>query len=197
MSRGAGKVQTAILSLIASDDDGAWTTTDVCEAVYRGVNRIEKKHRVAVSRAIRTMALPEPWAVARLERAGCEYLLFNQLSLESRLRKYWQASFVVPGYAFEQYKNSYPHHVAKAEKEIADYREYFEADELGRINIEIREAQTSLGMLRAVGVGAEFIQSIADRITRLLERKAEAEAKLSVSYASPVKSGNTYQETAA
>ncbi|UXT64130.1 hypothetical protein FY133_00485 [Agrobacterium tumefaciens] len=197
MSRGAGKVQTAILSLIASDDDGAWTTTDVCEAVYRGANRIEKKHRVSVSRAIRTMDLPEPWAVARLERSGCEYMIFNRLSLESTLRKRWQSHYALSGISFEYFKVRYSHQIPKAEEEVAEYRNYFEADELGRINIEIRDAQTSLGMLRAVGVGAEFIQSIADRITRLLERKAEAEAKLSVSSSAQVESGNTYQEDAA
>lgn len=197
MSRGAGKVQTAILSLIASDEDGAWTTTDVCEAVYRGSNRIEKKHRVSVSRAIRTMDLPEPWAVARLERSGCEYMIFNRLSLESTLRKRWQSHYALSCISFEYFKVRYSHQIPKAEEEVAEYREYFEADELGRINIEIRDAQTSLGMLRAVGVGAEFIQSIADRITSLLERKTEAEAKLNVSSAPELRGGNTYQETAA
>ncbi|TCQ28243.1 hypothetical protein [Rhizobium sp. PP-CC-3G-465] len=190
MSRGAGKIQATILSLIENDEDGAWTTTDICEAVYRGANRVEKKHRVAVSRAIRTMKLPETWAIARLERAGSAYMIFNRLSLESTAKKRWQSLFQwCP--SLDYFKERYSHQIDKAADEVRSYREYFEADELGRINIEIREDQTALGYMRFSGA-AEFARPIIERIQRLTERKNEIEAKLNVSPSPMLPSGNTY-----
>jgi hypothetical protein len=44
--------------LIASNPDGAWLTADLCEHIY---GLVEKKHRVAVIRAIRRMELPTSW----------------------------------------------------------------------------------------------------------------------------------------
>lgn len=46
MSRGPGRIQQTIADLIAGDEHGAWTVAQSCEHAYRGVNRVEKKHRV-------------------------------------------------------------------------------------------------------------------------------------------------------
>jgi hypothetical protein len=54
MSRGLGKVQRAIASLVESDPDGAWTIGDLCQHVYGAT---DKAKRVVVLRVIRKMQL--------------------------------------------------------------------------------------------------------------------------------------------
>ena len=51
MSRGPGRIEQAIAALLDAEPDNAFTTEELCERVYPGVNRVEKKHRVAVLRA--------------------------------------------------------------------------------------------------------------------------------------------------
>ena len=60
MSRGPGRIQRAIYALIASDEHGAWLVSDICKHEYPRIDRIEKKHQVAVNRALSSMILPEP-----------------------------------------------------------------------------------------------------------------------------------------
>jgi hypothetical protein len=81
MSRGPGRTQQGIAALIASEPDGAWTTTQLCRHIYG--RYVEKKHRVAVSRALRRMKLPPLWEVVQLAKSGAEYCLHNTGSLES------------------------------------------------------------------------------------------------------------------
>ncbi len=38
---------------MVAEPDGAWTTEERCERVYPETNRVEKKHRVSVLRALR------------------------------------------------------------------------------------------------------------------------------------------------
>ena len=65
MSRGRGRLQNIITDLIASDPHGAWSVTQLCKHIYRDA-RIEKKHRVAVIRALRKMVLPSTWGAHAL-----------------------------------------------------------------------------------------------------------------------------------
>jgi hypothetical protein len=51
MSRGHGRVQRAIEAVFATEPDNAFLLSELCERVYPGLNRIEKKHRIAVARA--------------------------------------------------------------------------------------------------------------------------------------------------
>jgi hypothetical protein len=106
MSRGMGRVQRAILSLIETDVDGVWLTADICRHVYgvvspakKSVRRvktkvgklpvIEKRHRVAVARAIRTMTLPGLWRTKWVWKPGNELYLYNAGSIESTLHARW------------------------------------------------------------------------------------------------------------
>jgi hypothetical protein len=75
MSRGPGRIQQEIAALIAANPDGAWTTADLCRHIYE-VKTIEKKHSVAVARALRSMELPPPWK-------WWNYCLYNTSSRES------------------------------------------------------------------------------------------------------------------
>ena len=75
MSRGLGRVQRAILDLIAANPDGAWSTDELCEIIYpapKGVERLvdergnvtpgpSKAERVAILRAARRVKLPGTW----------------------------------------------------------------------------------------------------------------------------------------
>jgi hypothetical protein len=83
MSRGLGRIQRAILALIDTDVDGARITADICQHVYGAV---EKRHRVAVGRAMRTITLPGLWKVWDHDKERC---LYNAGSVESTLRKDW------------------------------------------------------------------------------------------------------------
>jgi hypothetical protein len=66
MSRGHGKVQRAILAVFAADPGNAFLLSELCERVYPGLNRIEKKHRNAVARAAK--------AIPTIDHMKCETL---------------------------------------------------------------------------------------------------------------------------
>lgn len=56
MSKGPGKVACALEAIFANEPDNAFTIEDLCDRVYQGVDQIEKKHRVAVLRAVHVLA---------------------------------------------------------------------------------------------------------------------------------------------
>jgi hypothetical protein len=91
MSHGPGRVQRAILDLIDADPDGAWLTTEVCRHVY-AIDIVEKRHRVAVSRAQRGTIFPTPGWTATRGRKG-EYILYNEHNPGSVLRAWWKWKF--------------------------------------------------------------------------------------------------------
>jgi hypothetical protein len=72
VSRGPGRIEEALRALFREQSDGIFTTAELCREVYRR-RRIEKKHRVAVLRALKALArrsLPTLWrTVRRFERS--------------------------------------------------------------------------------------------------------------------------------
>ena len=64
MSKGPGRIERAIAAILDGEPNNAFTTEDLCERVYPGVNRVEKKHRVAVLRAANKL-------VKRRDNTGC------------------------------------------------------------------------------------------------------------------------------
>src|SRR5215831_297787 len=78
MSRGYGIIQRAIVAVFEAEPDNGLLLSELCERVYRGINRIEKKHRVAVARA----AYRIPWlAHMKRETLGCEVIFYNPASV--------------------------------------------------------------------------------------------------------------------
>ncbi len=76
MSRGPGKLQQAIWHLIHSQPDGAWTIEDLCYLIYEGIDRVEKKHRVAVIRAVDKIIVDDPdWTLLQSDSPGCPLVL--------------------------------------------------------------------------------------------------------------------------
>ena len=60
MSRGPGRIERAIEAAFDAEPDNAFNIEDLCERVYHGLNRVEKKHRVAVLRAMRAVVRRRP-----------------------------------------------------------------------------------------------------------------------------------------
>jgi hypothetical protein len=54
MSKGPGRIQQTIKGLFAAEPDNAFTTTELCERVY-GIKETDKRHRIAVIRAAKTI----------------------------------------------------------------------------------------------------------------------------------------------
>ena len=80
MSRGHGKVQRAILAAFKAEPDNAFVLSELCERVYPGLNRIEKKHRNAVARAAK--AIPSI-TYTRRGTLGCELVFYDPLNVMS------------------------------------------------------------------------------------------------------------------
>jgi hypothetical protein len=87
MSRGHGHVQRALLDLIASDQIAAWPVGEICRRIYGATP--QRKHRVAVDRALDRVTLPEPWEILHISGPGSERVVFNACSLISRARINW------------------------------------------------------------------------------------------------------------
>lgn len=101
MSRGLGRVQTIVRSMIADDPGGAWTIEQVCGRVYPQANLIEKKHRVAVLRALRRAPLPgSTWRFWNTGRKGGEYCLYDPCNDESRVRREYLSHFYRERYSY-------------------------------------------------------------------------------------------------
>jgi hypothetical protein len=56
MGKGLGHVGRAIEAVLIAEPDNAFTVDDLCDRVFPGINRIEKKHRVSIIRAAKTVA---------------------------------------------------------------------------------------------------------------------------------------------
>ena len=175
MSRGPGHVQQAILALIESDQDGAWPLGEVCQRVYSGAF-VEKKHRVAVARALRTMALPEPWRVAQMSRPGAEYCLFNACSVESRTRLNWHQTF--SHISLEAMKQKYSHQVDYAREAAEKAKRFYSADAIGRLDIKIANTQAHAQSAKQFKLGREFIQALMTEMTELQERRRHLVAEM-------------------
>jgi hypothetical protein len=55
MSRGTGRIERQIKALFVHDPKRIESTADLCRAIY-GIEKVEKKHRVAVLRALKSIS---------------------------------------------------------------------------------------------------------------------------------------------
>jgi hypothetical protein len=84
MSKGPGRVERAIIAAFKAEPDRAFTTEELALAVYAGLNRAEKKHRVAVLRAMRRLRSGHPeMGEFRSETLGGQAVYFNRTSVTS------------------------------------------------------------------------------------------------------------------
>jgi hypothetical protein len=97
MSRGPGKIQRAIEAVFAAEPDNGFLLSELCERVYSGVNRIEKKHRVAVARAANGI----PWlAHMKRETLGGELVFYNPASVMAYAMARLKSDSIGPGTAY-------------------------------------------------------------------------------------------------
>jgi hypothetical protein len=165
MSKGPGHIARLILSLIETEPDGAWLVSDICKLAY-GVERVEKKHRVAVARTLRTMKLPGTW---HTERGGSEYCLFDVCSAESILRLKWRS--IYPDFSFARFKRDCHYQEQPAAERAEKARRYRDASPVEKIDMQVHGLRT----LAAISSGADTLKRIAQQIAELeQERKALA-----------------------
>ncbi len=100
MSRGPGKIERAIEAVFAAEPDDAFATADLCDRVYTGVNRVEKKHRVAVTRAAKKVCGRTGWDCYRTESLGGTLVFYNPFDVMSSAIGRTKADF------FTNYRNN-------------------------------------------------------------------------------------------
>jgi hypothetical protein len=174
MSRGPGRIQQMIVELIESDSHGAWKVGQICEHLYPGV-RVEKKHRVAVTRALRTMVLPSTWGVRMLPTEGSEYCLYDKCSAESTLRAVYLgwSKHAMMSFAVWQFK--FPHHIKAAQEKVQDARRYRDASPVGKLDIGIADLNRRLRYAPMAGISGAALKPLNDELAELIEKKAELE----------------------
>jgi hypothetical protein len=90
MSRGLGRVQRVMLDAFESANRPAFDTSELCRMAY-GEMHVQKKHRVAVIRALRALAkecLPSLWVwEPEHEKADAVWYDFKRLPLKGGRRK--------------------------------------------------------------------------------------------------------------
>jgi len=83
MSRGPGKAQRVIAEAFRNAPSQTFTVEQLILHVYPEVNRVEKKHRVAVLRAADAICWPMGWARWRSNQQSHSIVYFNMLDLHS------------------------------------------------------------------------------------------------------------------
>ncbi len=82
---GAQEIEQRITDALTSDPDNAFTTDDLCDHVYPGLTRAERKHRAAVVPVAKKVCerLGEHWEWWRAERRGGTLVFWNRVSVTS------------------------------------------------------------------------------------------------------------------
>src|SRR5689334_8679562 len=91
MSRGPGKIQRRIAEALRAAPGGVFTVEDLANECYGLLDRpddatVEKKHRVAVLRALYAMLPFDDWHFGNLKRADNSLYLVNYADARSRAR---------------------------------------------------------------------------------------------------------------
>ena len=79
MSRGPGRIERLIEATFADGPDLTFSTDELAAIAYPGLNRIEKKHRVATVRAAWAVAQRKWWTANRCDHTG-HMLVFSNLT---------------------------------------------------------------------------------------------------------------------
>jgi hypothetical protein len=94
MSRGSGRVEREIERAFAEKPDDIFMVEDLVRVVYPGLNRTEKKHRVAVIRAADQVARRCGWIAYKREAFGHELVYCNLMNVRSYTLGRMRASFL-------------------------------------------------------------------------------------------------------
>ena len=84
MSKGPGRVERAIEALFKSKPNDAFATWELCWRVYPSIDRLERTHKVAVTRAAKKVCARLPdWQSMKTWYRGRELVFFNHASVKS------------------------------------------------------------------------------------------------------------------
>lgn len=83
MSRGPGRIERAIEAAFTASPDDAFSVSELGAFAYPGLNRVEKRHRVAILRAADKVGRRLWWAGRTSERPGGAVIYFNLLNVRS------------------------------------------------------------------------------------------------------------------
>jgi hypothetical protein len=92
---GREQIERAIESAFRENLASAFTTDQLCELVYPGLNRIERKHRAVVVPIARKISerLGEHRKCVRAEQVGRPFVFFNKASVMSYAMGRWKGEF--------------------------------------------------------------------------------------------------------
>jgi hypothetical protein len=80
---GPGRIERAIADAFAANSNGILSVDDLVSVAYQGINRVEKKHRVATIRAADKVAARIGWACRQAEMAGHPLVYYNLYDVRS------------------------------------------------------------------------------------------------------------------
>jgi hypothetical protein len=83
MSKGPGRIERAIADAFAANSNGILSVDDLVSVAYQGINRVEKKHRVATIRAANKVAARVGWACWQAEMPGHPLVYYNPYDVRS------------------------------------------------------------------------------------------------------------------
>jgi hypothetical protein len=84
MSRGSGRIEQAIIAAFTAEPDNAFTVAELCDRIYPEAGYVDKKHRVAIIRAAKSLSRRWPdlgWR--KSETLGGQTIYFNADSVMS------------------------------------------------------------------------------------------------------------------
>jgi hypothetical protein len=173
MSRGPGHVQRTILAMIEAEPHGAWTTDEIARRAYPGT--IDKKHRVAVLRALFNAKLPDTWWVGYTGVAGqgraC--VLYDSCDDQSQARREhigcsWRRRYP----DFDAWKKSISHRYDAALEMAATRRKVRDASPVEKIDLEVKGHRDMLRLLAGAPGAATDRKQLSERIATLTAERA-------------------------
>jgi hypothetical protein len=112
MSRGSGRIEQAIIAAFTAEPDNAFTVAELCVRIYPNAGYVDKKHRVAIIRAAKSLSRRWPdlgWR--KSETLGGQTIYFNADSIMSF------AMARLKGDSLKNYDNQDPRVVNRASEE--------------------------------------------------------------------------------
>jgi hypothetical protein len=132
---------------------------------------------VAVIRVLRNLQLPDDWRLGWFFRRGFEFCLFNGCSDHAWIRRGYLDWKSNPGWrascSFEEYLKSEKKEVERSLRSAERCRQWRDASESGRIDIEIKDLRKYRSMLGSFGGTREAFDEHTRQIEALEARKAE------------------------
>jgi hypothetical protein len=103
---GSEEIERAVTSAFTDNPDGAFSTDDLCDQIYLGLNRVERKHRAAVIAIAKKVCgrLGENWDWMRSESRGGMLVFWNRVSVTSYALARLKSDFIYHGDTEEELK---------------------------------------------------------------------------------------------